>query len=112
MINDLNIVKEYILNNYKIDSIIKECFTYKYKLIIKHKKYDLEIHITDATDDNYLNDKKGIGFNYQANKRYNSELNYHGGGYLVEYKNFDEIDKFLSNFGYKKEKQISIFDLI
>lgn len=112
MIDELNNIKNYILNNYKIDSTIEEWFIHEYRLIIRHKKYDLTIYVTDPSEDNYLNGKKGIGLDYQANKKYCSKLNYEGGGCLKEYKNFDELDKFLSRFGYKKQIQMTIFDLI
>lgn len=111
---ELERIRNYLFSFYDLSSTIELNFENKKLLKIKLEKYDVTIRLTPKTDNNYLNGNYGISFSYSANKKYQSELNWHGGGYLKLYK-FDneEIDNFLKDFGVNKTKsQISIFDYI
>lgn len=107
-------IQKYIENNYEIKTEIKLDYDNGKILYIYAKKYDLELRVTDKTEENYLNGSYGLSLDYNANKKYRSELNYHGGGRLEKYTFGDckIIDEFLEKFEVSKieENQMTIFD--
>lgn len=110
-------IKEYIANTYDISAEISPSFLYEHNLLIKAKKYDINISICETKEDHYLYGKYEfvLFFDYEANKKYRNELNCHGGGYSDGYdeKDYSNIDKFLNHwFEIKKEKQLTIFDYV
>lgn len=112
--NKLKEIKEYIENNY--DIVCEETLNCRKipQLLMKDKKYDVTIKVEKPDSNHYLYGKCDyvIDCNYDANKKHGTELCWHGGGYSCEYTH-ENIDKFLNNwFDKKKEKQLSIFDVI
>lgn len=107
-------IQSYIEKNYQVKTEINLDFEDRKKLNVYIKKYDLSLRITDKTEDNYLNGYYGIILDYEANKKYRSELSYHGGGRLEKYTfgDYKIIDEFLEKFEIQKieENQMTIFD--
>ncbi len=116
MIFQLNKILSYINENYEEQAIIRpNVLNYPYTIYIPSKKYDLEIKLIIPGKKHYLYGKcqYALSFGFNANKKYKSELDYHGGGYSEEYKenNYSNIDKFLSEFcSQRKYKQMNLFD--
>lgn len=107
-------IQDYIIKTYQVKTEIKLDFEGRKVLFVYAKKYDLEMRITDKTEDNYLGDCYGISLDFNANKRYRSELGFHGGGRLEKYTfgDYEVIDDFLERFEISKlkERQFTIFD--
>ncbi len=106
---------KYINDNYDVYAEIKPRFLYENNIYIKTEKYDLNISIGKPDEKHYLFGKCDyyISFDYKANKKYRSELCWHGGGSHESYneKDFSNVDKFLSKWLVKKDtKQFTIFD--
>ena len=113
----LNKIKKYIEDTYGILAEESPNFLHKYNLLIKSKKYDINISICKTQEGHYLYGKYEfvLFFGYEANKKYSNELNCHGGGYSEGYDGNDyyNIKKFLNHWlEEKKEKQLSIFDYV
>lgn len=113
----LDKILNYINENYDVNAIKKSRYSYNYNIYISTEKYDLNIGISQTKDDCYLFGKSDyyLSFDYDANKKYKTELCYHSGGYIDTFnvEDFSNIDKFLSRWLQKKEfKQTTIFDFI
>ena len=85
-------------------------------LLLKAKKYDIKIGIKKPSERHFLYRKSEyvLEFDFNANKKYQTELCYHGGGWDDEYNedNYNNIDEFLSEWFIKpNEKQLSLFDI-
>lgn len=111
---ELSSIQNYIEKHYQIETEIKLDYVDRKVLYIYTKKYDLELRITDKKEENYLNESYGLSLVYNANKKYRSELSYHGGGRLEKYTfgDYKIIDVFLEEFEISKieENQMTIFD--
>lgn len=106
---------KYINDNYDVYAEIKPRFLYENNIYIKTEKYDVNIGVEKVQEKHYLFGKCEyyIDFDYEANKKYRNELNWHGGGYddIFNENNFFNVDKFLSKWLEKKNtKQFDIFD--
>lgn len=113
----LNKIKKCIEETYSITTEISPKYLHKYNILIKSQKYDINISVCQAKESHYLYGKYKfvLFFDYEANKKYRSELNFHCGGYSGGYdeNNYSNIKKFLNHwFEEKKEKQLSIFDYL
>lgn len=121
LLDELKKIQSYINRNYDvpnelINSLIK-CENESSKcILVKTTKYDLEILLGIPEDNHFL---KGISdfyisLDYNANKKYRTELGYRGGGYHEKYNpnDYSNIDVFIQKFCNKREyEQISIFDI-
>lgn len=111
-------IKKYIEENYNIKTELKEFYESKNNIYINAEKYDLNIGIAATDKNHYLYGKCDyyLIFDYEANKKYKNELNWHGGGFHDKYEpnNYSNIDKFLNKFIVKKliQKQMTIFDFL
>ncbi len=108
---------KYINDNYDVYAEIKPRFLYENNIYIKTEKYDLNISIGKPDEKHYLFGKCDyyISFDYEANKKYRSELCWHGGGYddIFNENNFSNVDKFLNRWLEKRNtRQLNIFDCI
>lgn len=106
-------IQNYITKTYQIKTEINLDLEDRKKLNVYAKKYNLKMKIADKTEDNYLNGDYGLFLDYEANRKYRSELNYRCGGRLEKYifGDYKIIDEFLERFGIiKKESQMTIFD--
>ena len=107
-------IQNHIEKHYQIETEIKLDYDNRKVLYVSAKKYDLKLRIADKTEENYLNGSYGLSLDYNANKKYRSELSYHGGGRLEKYTFGDckIIDEFLEKFEVSKikENQMTIFD--
>lgn len=115
ILDELKKIKMYIDENYEVDSEIKKAYIHEYSLIIKTKKYDIKISVSNKNPKSYIPDNFGLHLGYDANKKYQSELCYAGGGYMTKYfpGEYGEIDSYLKRFGVgKTERQTTIFDFI
>lgn len=115
ILDELKKIKMYIDENYEVDSEIKKAYIHEYSLIIKIKKYDIKINVSNKNPKSYIPDNFGLRLGYEANKKYRSELYYAGGGYMTKYfpGEYSEIDSYLKHFGVlKTERQTTIFDFI
>lgn len=116
MKEELYKIKSYIENSYNISiEELKDEF-YDHALLIRVKKYDLIISLEEPSIEHFLNGKCKyvLNFDYEANKKYRSELCCHGGGYADIYSEHDysNIEKFLDEYCIRKsKKQLSIFDI-
>lgn len=112
-------IKEHIQYKYGIEVEQISDSIYDYQLLIKSKKYDLTIALEQADDRHYLFNKYKyvLYFDYNANKKYRNELNWHGGGYSDGFtqNDYSNIDNFLNDFievkNNKSQMQLSIFDI-
>lgn len=107
----------YINNNYEVNAIIQPRYLYENNIYIATEKYDLNIGIGKVREGHYLFGECDyyISFDFEANKKYRSELNWHSGGYSDQYdeNNFSNIDTFLNRWCKKREyMQTTIFDFI
>ena len=110
-----NKIRKFIEDTYNIKTELVPNYLYKNNILIKTAKYDINISFCETEKDHFCYGKYKfvLFFNYEANKKYQSELNYHGGGYSVGYddNNYSNIEKFLNHwFQKKKNRQMSIFD--
>lgn len=115
ILDELNKIKKYIDDNYDVQTDIRKSYLHEYMLIVAAKKYDIKIQISYPDPNSYIPNDYGLRLHYDANKKYCSELNYEGGGYMVEYvpNEYSKIDSYLNHFNVVKgEKQTSIFDFI
>lgn len=121
LLDEVKKIQSYINRNYDVPNELINNFTKRENesqklLLIKTTKYDLKILLGIPEDNHFL---KGIsdfyiGLDYNANKKYRTELGYQGGGYHDKYnlKDYSNIDEFIQKFCNKREyKQISIFDI-
>lgn len=115
VLNELKKIKKYIDENYGISSEIKKSYLFKYELIIKTEKYDIQIQVDNKNPKSYIPKNFGLYLNYEANKKFKKELCYAGGGCMIKYflGDYKAIDEYLKNFNILKSKrQMSIFDFI
>ncbi len=108
---------KYINNNYDVKAELKPRLFYDNNIYIKTKKYDLNLGIEKVDKKHYLYGKCEfyLSLDFEVNKKYRNELNYHSGGSHESYneKDFSNVDKFLSKWLVKKDtKQFTIFDYI
>lgn len=117
MKNELNKIKKYIEDNYGVVAEISPTFLFKNNLLLKTEKYDINISLCKAEENHYLYGKYKtvLFFDYEANKKYQSELCFHGGGCSKGYdkNDYSNIEQFLNHWFEKStEKQFTIFDYI
>lgn len=117
MSEKINKLFQYINSNYNVNAEIKPRYLYEHNIYIVTEKYDLNIGIGEVYKKHYLFGKCNyyISFNYEANKKYRTELNWEGGGYSDCYneQDFSNVDTFLNKWCEKKNcKQLTIFDLL
>ena len=116
MKNELQKILSYINENYEEKGIVKpDCLGNENNIYIASKKYDLNILIEEPNEGHYLYKKCKycISLDYNANKKYRSELDWHGGGGCYEYNenDYSNVKEFLDEFCERKKcKQVSIFD--
>ena len=53
-------IKMYIDENYEVDSEIKKAYIHEYSLIIKIKKYDIKINVSNKNPKSYIPDNFGL----------------------------------------------------
>jgi len=107
-------IKKYIEDNYSIQCETHVNYLNEQELLIKDIKYDITLQIEQPSEKHFLYGKCGyvIDCNYNANKKYQSELGHHGGGYSCECT-YENIDKFLAQwFNKNDERQLNIFDYL
>lgn len=108
-------ILNYINQTYDVEAEIVPRFDCQDNIYIKTKQYDLNIEVEQPGEDHYLYGKSEyvLNFDYEANKKYRTELQYHSGSWSEAYNDNDysNIDEFLEEFCKKRKyKQMSIFD--
>lgn len=111
----LNNILNYIVQNYDVEAEIKPDCLCKDNIYVKTKKYDLNINVKKPGKHHFLYNKSEycLSFDYEANKKYRTELCWHNGGYDSKYNENDytNIDDFLKDFCDKKLfREMTIFD--
>lgn len=116
--NIINKIKKYIEEKYNIKTELKDFYESKNNIYINAEKYDLNIGVAVTDKKHYLYGKCNyyLIFDYETNKKYRNELNWHGGGFHDKYvpNDYTNIDEFLKKFIGKKQsqKQMTIFDFL
>lgn len=60
ILDELKKIKMYIDENYEVDSEIKKAYIHEYSLIIKIKKYDIKINVSNKNPKSYIPDNFGL----------------------------------------------------
>ncbi len=120
LLSELKKIQTYISNNYDVPNELTNRLMEwgneaNKTILVKTTKYDLEICLGVPGDDHFL---KGISeyyvsLDYNANKKYRTELEWNGGGCHDKYNpnDYSNIDKFIQRFCDRQNfKQMTIFE--
>lgn len=115
----LKSIIEYIQVKYNVETEQLLDSIHEYQILIKSEKYDLTIAIEKTDEKHYLFNKYDyvLYFDYNANKKYRNELNWHGGGFSDGFNqnDYSNIDDFLKDFielkNIQPQMQLSLFDI-
>lgn len=118
-VNFFKSIMDYIQVKYNVEIEQLLDSIHEHQLLIKSEKYDLTIAIEKTDEKHYLFNKYDyvLYFDYNANKKYRNELNWHGGGFSDGFNqnDYSNIDDFLKDFievkNIQPQMQLSLFDI-